>query len=96
MIIPIDPGERDDTTNLEIHSGPDDGLQLVATVEMPVGQIAATTAGMKPDELAGLEYRRFFRDWDDLMQVINALWQGGQDAFGPARDGKAIAYDVVR
>lgn len=77
MIIAIDPGE------LEVRSDPDSGLRLVMTAEIPAG-LAGPAPGTEPGKPAVLEHQRFFRGWDDLMQVINALWRGGQDAFGPA------------
>jgi hypothetical protein len=70
--------------DLEVSPGPDGTLQLVVPIGFTAAELTEAVAGMEPGKAAEVQYTRFFRGWDDLMQVINALWLGGQDAFGPA------------
>lgn len=73
--------------DLEVSPGPDGTLQLVVPIGFTAAELTEAVAGMEPGKTAGVQYTRFFRGWDDLMQVINALWLGGQDVFGPACKG---------
>lgn len=70
--------------DLEVSSGPDGTLQLAVPIGFTAAELTEAAAGMEPGTNAEVQYTRFFRGWDDLMQLINALWQGGQEAFGPA------------